>query len=249
MDPVNKYSSIREGGQSWESTTNDKTREQNSWQIAEGKTGLWLVPAPDMEGCLSSGRKFKCALPPETWQCKQFWGLQRTNAHSSPDSMWTCFLWPPKPPVSPLCHLVTNARLQDKKAQELCFVSTEFAKRLTGSKRIKNIWKRGSCVFLECVGSWAVGRGQLDLLLCWKALFPWWVKQVNGIGLVESLLAALEAHIGTAGVLLLQVFPIRVGYGEGNRKRTWVRLHSVQQKLIEILMYTNPCSRCSGEQN
>lgn len=60
------------------------------------------------------------------------------------------FLLPPKPQMSPLCHLVMNAQLRDKKAKELCFVSTEFAKRLTGSKGIKDIWKHGLCVFLEC---------------------------------------------------------------------------------------------------
>lgn len=51
--------------------------------------------------------------------------LGRRRTHSSPPSVRTrFFLLPPKPQMCPLCHLVMNAQLRDKKAEELCSVST-----------------------------------------------------------------------------------------------------------------------------
>lgn len=59
------------------------------------------------------------------------------------------FLLPPKPHMCPLCHFIMNVQLCNRKAKELCLVSTEFSKRLTGSKGIKNIWKHRLCIFLS----------------------------------------------------------------------------------------------------
>lgn len=216
ITPINKYSSIRKGGKSlcslllskWQSTPDYKHKENNTndnkWRC---KPGWHLVTSLSTEGPLPQERTQVCIEIGHLVSNAVLWVfLRRRRTHASPASTRHVFLLPPKLQMSPLCHLVMNAQLRDKKAKELCFVSTEFAKRLTGSKGIKNIWKHGLCVFLECVWKLSTGERTTEFTFTLKSLVPLWFKQVNRIGLAKSLLAILVAPMVTASLICSSLF-------------------------------------------
>ena len=168
-----------------------------------------------LEGHLHSGRKFKSVLWLETSSKYSFMGILGEGKEKLIPDLPPCgriFLLPPKPQISPLCHLLMNVRLRLKESEEFCFVSSESAKRLTGSKGIKNIWKHGLCIFLspsrlDCVWMLSIGERTTEFTFTSESPGPLWFKQVNGLRLVTSLLAALGAQMVTASVVSFQIFP------------------------------------------
>ena len=143
------------------------------------------------------------------------------------------FLLPPKPHMCPLCHFTMNVQLCNKKAKELCLVSTEFAKRLTGSKGIKNIWKHRLCIFLSswvCLKSEHWGLGNWTYFHTEKSIITP-VTQANRMGLAKSLPAALPAHMVTVSVISVSGLSDLSGTWRGKEEDETVRLHFILAKM------------------